>query len=106
MGSRPVGRFLGRSIRKIVLGKDLLFVTSPSGYSWRIVIIQIDTTVEYSSTSYKRAYQHCVYFMSRWLHLSAILYVLICGWPLRGDRVLCLYLHILLLLLRLSPRSN
>ena len=41
---------------KIVLGKGLVLVALPFGYDWGIVAIQIDTTVESSSPSYKRAY--------------------------------------------------
>ena len=41
---------------KIFLGKGLFLVASPLGYDWGIVSMQIDTTVESSSPSYKRAY--------------------------------------------------
>ena len=42
--------------RKIVLVTDLVFVAWPSGYDRGIVKEQIETAVESSSPSYKRAY--------------------------------------------------
>ena len=42
--------------RNIVLNKGLVSVASPSGFDFGMVTIQIYTTVESSSPSYKRAY--------------------------------------------------
>ena len=89
-----------------MLNKELVSVAWPSGFYQVNVTIQIDTTVESSSISYKIAYYHCVYFMRRELHIFDILSVLTCVWPLGPYRVVWPYLHILLLFLQLAPRAN
>ena len=101
--SEPVGISLGIFIRKIVIGKGLVSVASPLGYDWGIAEVQIYTTVESISLSYKKAYYYCVYFMRRELHLFAIIFVFMCGWPLGSDRVVWPYLHVFLPFLRLAP---
>ena len=56
MGYLPFERSLGRLIQKIMLGKVLVSFAAPSRYDRGIIAIKIDTNVEYSSPSYKRAY--------------------------------------------------
>ena len=89
--------------RKIVHDKGLVSVASTLGSDRGIVTINIDTTVKYSSTIHKRAYQRCVYFMRRKFHLFAILSAITCVWTLGPDRVVGPYLHVSFSFLQLLP---
>ena len=91
--------------RNVVLDKGLVSMALTLGYDQGIVSIQIDTNVGSSSPSYKNNYERCIYFMTRELHLFAILSVLMFVWPFGHNRFVWPYLNTLLLFLRFVPRG-